>query len=65
MKMSTQYKSWITLYSQTPLFIMSTKLAEAERFLDASAVTAVFQAQSFNDHLIKLLMDKGLTCSLL
>lgn len=65
MKMSTQNKSRITLYSQTPLFIMSTKLAEAERFLDVRAVTAVFQAQRFNDHLIKLLMDNGVTCSLL
>lgn len=44
---------------------MSTKLAEAERFLDACAVTAAFRAQRFNDHLIKLLMNKGLTCSLL
>lgn len=51
-------------YSQTPLFIMSTKLAEAERFLDVHAVTAVFRAQLFND-LIKLLMDNGVTCSLL
>lgn len=44
---------------------MSTKLAEAERFLDVHAVTAVFRAQRFNDHLIKLLMDNGVTCSLL
>lgn len=63
MKISTQYKSGITLYSQTPLFIMLTKLAEAERFLDVHAVTAVFRAQRFNDHLIKLLMDNVVTHS--